>query len=963
MRILKIIGIVAAGVVALLVAVIVGAVIVLNFLDFNAYKPVIADAVRNSTGRELVIAGDLRVEISFTPGIVAEGVTLSNAEWGSRPEMVAAQRLEIHVAPLPLIYGSLQIRRIELTGADVLLETDADGRANFAFAMQEDAPEELRPQEEARDGFTAVPLILEARVRESRLTYVNGATGVTRSAAFEAVTLNSGGRGAPLKLDVAASYNDVPLRAEATLGAMSDLIAPNGPWPVDLAAEGGGAKLTVAGTIAEPLAGAGLDLAVSLNGAQTGDLSGLLGSPLPELGAYALSGRLTGDLRSTLELGDLKTQLGTSDLAGSATASLAGPRPVIDAKLLSKKLDLAGLGTGVNASLVNSAATLSLTGRTLTVARFSTRLAGGSATASGTVADVFELAGMDLSVSASGDRFTDLSQLAGTELPALGAYSISGRLRGDVAGTIDVSGLVARLGESDVAGSATVSPADRGHMLRARLSSNSIDLPALGVLDVPLRDAATVVSLKDKTLTIESFRATLSGAAIDLSGAIADPAAAAGLDLSVTAKGRQIADLAALAGMELPELGAYSVTGRLNGNPRETLRATNIAARLGESDLRGRIAVTLSGDRPGVDADLSSDRIDLVSLGAIKPTPGDGATGQPAAEPKPDRLFPDDPLELEWLNAADVTIRYGAATVIGRQPLMRDAAIALSLQHGLLEVESVRAVLQNGILDGAVRIDGRKKATGWAARIALKKVDLAVLMAQTAQAGAIQGQINLEFDLTARGNSIRQIMAGLDGHVLLAMGKGQIRSRTLQTWVGGPTQVLSNVLTLNMRGNTAVNCAMASFYIKQGLATSDGLLLDTDVAAFVGKGNVNLKTEAVDVIIDPKVKRLTLSAAVPVHIRGTLMRPTYTLDERAVALRVGGLLGGLIYPPALIIGLGELGTFRDGDCVGVTAVPEDPGAAEQPAPTTEPGPTRLPGRILQGTGDSITRGLQRLFGE
>ena len=116
-------------------------------------------------------------------------------------------------------------------------------------------------------------------------------------------------------------------------------------------------------------------------------------------------------------------------------------------------------------------------------------------------------------------------------------------------------------------------------------------------------------------------------------------------------------------------------------------------------------------------------------------------------------------------------------------------------------------------------------------------------------------------------------------------------------------------------------------------------------------------------IIDPKVKRLTLSAAVPVHIRGTLMRPVYNLDEKAVALRVGGLLGGLFYPPALIIGLGELGTFSDGDCVGIEAPPGAEGVAEQAAPATEPEPKRLPGRIIKGTGDSITRGLQKLFGQ
>ena len=184
--------------------------------------------------------------------------------------------------------------------------------------------------------------------------------------------------------------------------------------------------------------------------------------------------------------------------------------------------------------------------------------------------------------------------------------------------------------------------------------------------------------------------------------------------------------------------------------------------------------------------------------------------------------------------------------------------------------------------------------------------------------------------------------------------------------------MLSDFLTMNLEGHSTVNCALGSFDIKQGVATTGGLLLDTDVAAFVGKGTVNLGTEALDLIIDPQVKRMTLSAAVPVLIRGTFMKPEYSLDRKAAALRVGGLLGGLVYPPALIIGLGELGTFGEGDCVGVKEPAEgqaQPTPAAQPAQPAQPGqaadqePEHLPGKVLKETGDSITKGLKKLLGD
>ena len=69
------------------------------------------------------------------------------------------------------------------------------------------------------------------------------------------------------------------------------------------------------------------------------------------------------------------------------------------------------------------------------------------------------------------------------------------------------------------------------------------------------------------------------------------------------------------------------------------------------------------------------------------------------------------------------------------------------------------------------------------------------------------------------------------------------------------------------------------------------LVLDTEVAAFLGKGTINLGSEVLDLVIDPDVKKTTISAAVPVNIEGTLANPQYSLDKLAVARKVGGVLG------------------------------------------------------------------------
>ena len=49
-------------------------VAILESTDFNEYKDPISEKAKEATGRDLVITGDLNLEISFTPKIVVEGI-------------------------------------------------------------------------------------------------------------------------------------------------------------------------------------------------------------------------------------------------------------------------------------------------------------------------------------------------------------------------------------------------------------------------------------------------------------------------------------------------------------------------------------------------------------------------------------------------------------------------------------------------------------------------------------------------------------------------------------------------------------------------------------------------------------------------------------------------------------------------------------------------------------------------
>ena len=60
--------------------------------DLSRYQARLTEQIRKVTGRELAAKVPLAVKLGSEPAMVAEGVTLSNAPWGSRPEMARVRK-------------------------------------------------------------------------------------------------------------------------------------------------------------------------------------------------------------------------------------------------------------------------------------------------------------------------------------------------------------------------------------------------------------------------------------------------------------------------------------------------------------------------------------------------------------------------------------------------------------------------------------------------------------------------------------------------------------------------------------------------------------------------------------------------------------------------------------------------------------------------------------------------------
>ncbi|MBB4267379.1 AsmA family protein [Roseospira visakhapatnamensis] len=341
---------VLALILGLIVLLVGGVAVFLATLDVGRYKADIVALMEDQTGRRVAIDGDLDLSLGLAPALVVEDVHLGNADWAQDDDMVSVGRLEAQVALLPLLSGDLRVVRLVLADAAVWLETDAEGRGNWALGPTDTTEAADTPADPPADIVADVPGetptrttpparldIQDVRLENAILILRDGARDRTLTLELDTAVLTGAGVDTPLDVDLAGRYNGLAFSAEGTMGALTALGAPRAgaeptappapPWPLDLTAEVAGATITVNGAIAQPTEARGLDLTVSARGSQIADLAALgpvidQDLTLPAVGAYDVTLQLTGDA-AALAVPMLEASLGTLPLLkATATGSI-----------------------------------------------------------------------------------------------------------------------------------------------------------------------------------------------------------------------------------------------------------------------------------------------------------------------------------------------------------------------------------------------------------------------------------------------------------------------------------------------------------------------------------------------------------------------------------------------------------------------------------------------------------------
>jgi len=331
------------GVLAIVLVAAGGAWLLASRIDRDAVAARAAAEVKSATGRDFAIDGAVRLQFFPALALVAEDVRLGNAAWGSRPDMLRARRLALNVALRPLLSRRIEVGRIELSGADLLLETNAQGEANWRFRRAGETP----PSASDVDRKIRVT-VAELLAQDSSLSFRSARAGTTRTLAIDSLALGrgeaAGGTAEGLdKLVLTARYRDQPVHVEGRVGALRT-VAVATALPVDLALSIAGTSATLKGELGLREQAGQARLKVEARVEQAGALGQVLGVALPA--ALPLPASVKATLawdRQHLRADPMEWSAASQSLGGKLDWDRGAVPPALHVALRADGLDLARL--------------------------------------------------------------------------------------------------------------------------------------------------------------------------------------------------------------------------------------------------------------------------------------------------------------------------------------------------------------------------------------------------------------------------------------------------------------------------------------------------------------------------------------------------------------------------------------------------------------------------------------------
>ena len=422
---------------------------------------------------------------------------------------------------------------------------------------------------------------------------------------------------------------------------------------------------------------------------------------------------------------------------------------------------------------------------------------------------------------------------------------------------------------------------------------------------------------------------------LDTDVSVLEPFDLGKLDVKFVVSGDDLADVFYLTGLALPNTPKYRLgaTVHVSGNHYQI---DDLKGSLGTSDIAGKVQVELVKPRPKFTATLSSNKLNFVdlapTLGQPAPTanprslaaPPQSSTSStsPPAPSADDRLLPDADLQVNRVRGMDADVTYKALSVLAPKLPMQSLNLHVVLDNGLLRIDPLSFVLDQGRFSGTVQIDARKDIPQSSIDMRIEDVNLGQFKSATMKEAPIDGSLAGRFQIHGEGSSIHKLAASSDGAISVVIPHGQINQAFAELTGINVLKGLGLLLKKDQT-NAEIRCGIIDFKDQDGVLNTTTVFVDTSTVLITGRGKINLDSENVNLALQGDPKQITfLRLRSPITLGGTMDHPKVGIQAEKLAAQAGvaAALGTLLTPAAAALAFIDPGLAKNKDCSDVMAL-------------------------------------------
>ncbi len=540
-------------------------------------------------------------------------------------------------------------------------------------------------------------------------------------------------------------------------------------------------------------------------------------------------------------------------------------------------------------------ATVQLEKNKLRLSEASAAAGGMDGSATGTVGLADDAGNFDLVLSANGPDLATALPFEQLEHMSGESFSFEGRVNHQT-DKYELHSVSANIGNIEVNVDGEL--ANDGETGDFRIDVSSPDSVVLSKLtrleDLP--DGTVSMSGRiERTSTELEFtdvEARIGDYAFILDGTLSNAPLSNSSDLHFSAFGPDLEQLGLPFNIDGLPAKQFRVAGEVNGIPTG-FAVEKLIAKIGENNIDGRFTVDLR-DKPEVTGYLSSTFIDLREDDQPEEAEADEVE-------ESEFLFSDEPLDMEWLQAANLDLSIKTDRLMLPQGDVQDYQINLKLWDGELDIDPISFRETDGRVSSSVHLGPSNGSYVFAVSMNAENMHIG-LLASDDQPRDTLPPVGGHIEFKGTGNSLHELMASLNGSVVLRQDSGRVRGLGGSRLFGD--LALEIVRTLNPLATTqehaTLDCAIYDIEIKDGIATIEKFALQTDKMAVVIRGNVNLGSEQMNLSLQATPREglgISIGSVANSFLKlgGTLRSPKLQIDKTGSITTTGAAIatGGL----------------------------------------------------------------------